>query len=45
MHSFGMSGNGSKEFFYEMEEVITDSAIPIETEYLQKIIKGYSEID
>ena len=45
MHSFGVSGNGSKEFFYEMEEVITDSPIPIETEYLQKMIKGYSEVD
>ena len=45
MHSFGVSGNGSQQFFYEMEEVITDSPLPIETEYLQKIMKGYSEVD
>lgn len=45
LHSFGISGNGSKTFFHEMEEVVTDSAIPIETEFLMKVIAGYAEID
>jgi len=45
MHAFGVTGNGQKEFYAEMEEVITDSPIPIETEFLEKIIMGYAEID
>jgi hypothetical protein len=45
MHSFGVTGNGSKEFYYELEETIVDSPIPIETEHLEKILMGYSEID
>jgi hypothetical protein len=28
-----------------MEEIVTDSPIPIETQYLQKILSGYAEID
>jgi hypothetical protein len=42
MFAFGITGNGQKEFYYEMEEVITDSPIPIETENLWKIIQGYT---
>lgn len=45
MHSFGVTGNGQKEFYQEMEEVITDSPIPIETEHLEKILAGYTEVD
>jgi hypothetical protein len=45
LHAFGISGNGSKTFFHEMEEVVTDSQIPIETDYLVKVITGYAEID
>ena len=45
LHGFGVSGNGSKEFFYNMEEVVVDSPIPIENEYLVKILAGYSQID
>lgn len=45
IYSFGVSGNGNKEFYNIMEEVIIDSEIPIETEYLEKIIFGYTQID
>ena len=45
MIAFGVSGNGSKTFFHEMEEVIVDSPIGIETEHLQRILQGYSEVD
>jgi hypothetical protein len=45
LHAFGISGNGSKTFFHEMEEVVTDSQVPIETDYLVKVITGYAEID
>ena len=45
MYSFGVTGNGQKEFYAEMEEIITDSPIAIETEHLIKIVQGYSEID
>ena len=45
IHAFGMTGNGTKEFYYEMEETIIDSPIPIETERLELILKGYSQID
>ena len=38
MFAFGITGNGSKDFFVEMEEVITDSPIFIESEYLIKIM-------
>ena len=38
MYAFGVTGNGQKEFFYEMEEVITDSPIPIETDNVWKIL-------
>lgn len=43
--AFGVSGNGSKQFFYEIEETIIDSPIPIESEHLEKILLGFSEID
>lgn len=45
IHAFGVSGNGSKQFFYDMEETIMDSPIGIETEHLEKILIGYSQID
>lgn len=45
MYAFGASGNGSKQFFYEMEETIIDSPIGIESEHLEKILMGYSQID
>lgn len=38
MYAFGVSGNGQKEFYNEMEEVIVDSPIPIETANLWKIL-------
>ncbi len=43
--AFGVTGNGGKQFFQEMEEIVTDSPIPIETQFLQKILSGYAEID
>eukprot|EP00347_Sterkiella_histriomuscorum_P005947 403354650 len=45
MHAFGVSGMGTKQFFYDLEETITDSPIGIETEFLEKILTGYSSID
>jgi len=45
IYSFGISGNGQKDFYVQLEETITDSPIPIESEYLQKIIEGYCQID
>lgn len=45
LHAFGVTGNGQKAFYQEMEEVVTDSPIPIETEYLIKILQGYSQVD
>jgi hypothetical protein len=45
MHAFGITGNGHKSFFDEMEDVITDSPIFIETEHLIRIIEGYAEVD
>jgi hypothetical protein len=45
LHSFGVTGNGRQAFFDEMEEVVTDSPVHIETEHLTKILKGYSEVD
>ena len=42
VHAFGVTGNGSKEFYYELEETIIDSPIPIENEHLEKILLGYS---
>lgn len=45
LHGFGISGNGSKEFFYNMEEVVIESPIPIENQFLLPILFGYSQID
>jgi len=45
VHAFGITGNGSKEFYYDLEETIIDSPIPIESEHLEKILQGYSQID
>jgi hypothetical protein len=45
VHAFGVTGNGSKEFYYDLEETIIDSPIGIETEHLEKILHGYSQID
>ncbi|CDW77722.1 UNKNOWN [Stylonychia lemnae] len=45
INAFGVTGNGSKTFFHEMEEIIIDSPIGIENEYLQKILMGYSQVD
>ena len=45
LYAFGMTGNGQKQFFSEMEEIVTDSQIIIETEYLEKILHGYALID
>jgi hypothetical protein len=42
VYSFGITGNGSKEFYYDLEETIVDSPIPIETEYLEKILTAYA---
>ena len=42
MYSYGVAGEGTKEFFYEMEEIVVDSLVPIETEHLEKILLGYS---
>ena len=45
MYAFGISGNGQKDFYHEMEEVIVDSPIPIEVMNLWKILQGYTQID
>ncbi len=45
IHAFGTMGIGSKAFFDHMEEQVIESPIPIETEYLEKILTGYSQID
>lgn len=45
VHSFGITGNGSKQFYSDLEEVIIDTPIPIETDNLLKILAGYSQID
>ena len=45
IYAFGVTGNGRKDFYEGMEEVITDSPIFIETEFLEKMLMGYSEID
>jgi hypothetical protein len=42
LHGFGITGNGSKEFYSDFEEVVIDSPIAIETEYLEKILAGYA---
>lgn len=42
MYAFGITGNGQKDFYKEMEEVITDSPIAIESEHMIKILQGYS---
>ena len=38
LHAFGVSGNGQKGFYNAMEEIVIDSPIFIETEYLMKIL-------
>lgn len=45
IHAFGVTGSGSRFFFQEMEEIVVDSPIKIETENLIKIMQGYAEID
>ena len=45
LYSFGITGNGRTEFYQDMEEIVTDSPIPLETEYLSKILMGYCEVD
>lgn len=42
IHAFGITGNGTKDFYYNLEETIIDSPIPIESEHLAKILRGYS---
>jgi len=31
IHAFGVTGNGHKELYYDLEETVIDSPIPIET--------------
>ena len=45
MYSFGITGNGQKPFYYEMEETIIDSPIEIESDFLIKILQGYAQVD
>ena len=45
IHAYGITGSGSRLFYQEMEEVVVDSPIDIETENIVKILKGYAEID
>ena len=45
MYTFGITGNGQKEFYKGMEEIVTDSPFPIESEFLLKIVNGYSQVD
>jgi hypothetical protein len=40
-----VTGNTTKFVFDELEETIIDSPIPIETEYLVKILSGYAISD
>ena len=42
LYSFGISGSGQKPFFDEMEIMVIDSPVFIETEYLEKISLGYT---
>ena len=45
LYAYGITGNGSKEFFYHLEETVIDSPVPIETPHLEKIIAAYTEVD
>lgn len=45
IYAFGITGNGSKEFYYDLEETVIESPIPIETPHLEKILAAYSQID
>jgi hypothetical protein len=45
LYAFGVTGNGSKEFFYQLEETVVDSPIPIETPFLEKILAAYAQVD
>lgn len=45
LSAFGLSGSGSNLFYRDMEEMVTDSPIPIENDNLVKILNGYAEID
>jgi len=44
-YNFAISANGSYDLFDEIEECVIDSSINIETEYLEKILAGFSLID
>jgi hypothetical protein len=45
VHALGATGNATQFFFEDLEETIMDSPIPIETEYMTKILQGYSLVD
>lgn len=45
IHSYGTLGHGGRYFFDHFEEQIIESPIPIETEYLIKMLTGYVQMD
>ena len=45
IQTFGLTGNATQFFFYELEETIMDSPITIEETNLLKILQGYSLAD
>ena len=45
MNNFAKAGNGSKAFYFEMEEHIIDSPIHFDIKSASQLIKAYSTID
>jgi len=45
MQAFAMTGNGSTQFYNEMESLVIDSPILIETEHLLTILNAYAQVD
>ena len=43
LYAFACSGKGSEKLFTQFEEVVIDSPIPIETNYLFKIMKSFTQ--
>ena len=45
VYAFGVTGNATRFLFSELEEIIVDTPIAIETPHLIKILTGYSLAD
>lgn len=40
-----LAHRGSKHFYYEMEELLIDSELPLDAKHIKKAVEAYARVD